>query len=263
MASVEAHLSRRPSPATPLRVVAHLTQSRGGYRLSLRLDDSERVLEGGSCEDVSRAGALLVALMLEPGLSQEPAQQGERVKPAAPTSAASKVEHSLRVVTGVGALLERGTLPKLNPMGTLALGVVTGPWRFELSANAGLGVEVAVDSQRTLTLRPAWAALRGCFQIWQLKPVALAPCLGVEAGLVRAVAQGVDPPTESTPPVVSGVGEAALSFLLSQNFTLIANGGLALPWVRPRVFVEGPGPRVRAYRAEVGPRVGLGLRIAL
>ncbi len=176
-----------PDAATRRKVTARAVIARDGDRYTVRLviatDEAttERRFEGGTCDEVAAASALIVALAIDaraqvPALVAAPAD----ALPAAPPSVAAPAASTrapLRVSVLAGAALDGATLPTATFGAALGAAVARRPWVAEVE-----GALLAHRSAPGGRFGLATATVRGCLDV---VPV-IAPCVAGSLVLVSA-----------------------------------------------------------------------------
>ena len=286
-AAVEAEVDRllgsRSAPvARPIVVSVVVSERRPGeWQLRLRSADAgpvrERTLRGTSCAVLAGAAAVVLALMIDPtapiaeprDLSLPPPPPASRPAPRLPASRPSaravadqpaprkkpRPWLSVRASAWVGA--DVGSLPTgafgVGIVGTLLLygqrldlGFEWWPRRsVDAGGQPGAGAEVDLIAGSVVTCRPF---LRGRVQ--------LGPCLGLEAGRLRAVGFGVTAPGEGTSAWVAPRGGLITTFSVTRRVVLALRLDAVVPLLRPRFVLINVGevhqPWPVAGRATLG-----------
>lgn len=255
-----------PSPTTSrhrLEATGNINAAGGQWWLALRtqLDgvEGERTLNAASCDALTQAAALTMALMLNPGagLGTEPDVEAwdDGSKQEAPTSA-PPLEVGIRLAPAVG--LTTGVLPRLGAEAGVGAGVYLE--RAALWFDARVGVpqtaSVATTSAEAggrmlpLSLRAiaCYAVLGDSLRLW--------PCGG--AGVTWLSGQGtrVAEPRADSLSWMTLDGALAVELSVGSATWLWARSSVSWSLARPRFFVENVGEvhRVSAAqgRAEVG-----------
>jgi hypothetical protein len=222
--------------------------------------ESTRTFEGPTCESVSRAAALVMALTIHPNEAPaaSPANPPERETPAPARPIAGRFVHPEVAGTGV---LDLGTTPGAAYGGALAVGwSPVGPWRLEAF--------VAYFAKRTGSLadQPNLGAdlqltafgLRGCYAAVDVV-VSFGPCVGGGFDWVRAYGFGARLPRDDS----AFTGNVEVGAVILWNFTEFAAARLGaqavFPLTRPEFIIEGAGTIYR--RAPVGFRGTAGVEL--
>jgi hypothetical protein len=292
--AIAAEVHRLVGAFEPLRPVLRargviVEQDEGGWLLTLETEldglRGERRLEGRSCRSVADAGALLLALALNPDLEEaitEAPSVGTPApaKPARPASGpavpspprrrpASEVRagpshparpRSWRLREGFG--VQSGSLPRpaLEVGGALGLGVD----RFALHGAAS----AAPTRQTTVTTADGAGAelrlwsLSGEVERWWLgPPVDVAPVVGVQLTEITGTGVAVSSPRTDSMYWTSAVLGPALALRLTPAWWLRVDARLLLPVARPTARIEGAGPVHQPDATTVRLGVGLEQRI--
>jgi hypothetical protein len=263
-AYVERDLSTTVDGATVVRANGIVTAAADGwYRVALELDtgavrSSTRELSGASCESVSQAAALLVALAIRAEV--EPAPKREPPPPPVPQRASSDSNAHARPSLAAGVATDLGTLPKPTVGLSVSGAVMLSGVRFEPS------ISYLAPQSGTISDRPgvgarftsANAMLRACVPFpdsrWWL-----APCLGGGADWTRAAGFGARIPQKAS--IVAPIGGASLlgGWDISSIISLRLELGAIVPLARPEFVVKGDGSVYR--RSLLALRGGFGLEL--
>lgn len=206
LARLLAEAGRAAPPDSSVRIEVSGTPGGFAARISLQLGaeaPTERSLSAPSCAELGDAATLAVALALTahpapaaPPVSavvtpESPSPSPPRAAPAAPVDSPSRLRLSVRGAFGV----DLTTLPAPSPGGSMGVVLDLGPalvdaafvgflsQTAELRAPAGAGGAVDLLAGRA----------RGCLSPARI-PLGLRPCLGFEAGVLRAAGFGVPRP---------------------------------------------------------------------
>jgi hypothetical protein len=180
----------------------------GRFTLELTLDIPEgrarRSLDGDSCEVVTDAAALIVAVMLDPqtvleDLEQqaEPAPQpAPKVAPKAAPEVAPKAAPRERKVRGIVGIVGTGTfgaLPRFGGGLLATAGIDTKYVRAEAVTTYDAPQLRLIDEQaRAGAVFDLWTAgVRGC-GVARVQTLVVPVCLGVELGSLRARGEGLE-----------------------------------------------------------------------
>ncbi len=256
----------RPSERLTVRAVVELLAD-NRWRLRLSVGASRRQVEATSCAELGRATALFLALLVDP-LRREapeslppppPSPAPSRAKrapsaprprrtpvPAGPTQAAQAARWGL----GAGATFDYGTMPRPVLLGMLSASVALD--RFELHAHGGVGGQQTrrLGTGGGAKLVPGLALLEACYTVVGGSALRLAPCVGVELGVVGARAFGLVPAKRGAWPWFGLDASLALTLVLGRHFELRTTAGANYPAYRPTFHVDGvavhePGPALR------------------
>ena len=188
VAQVIANTEDAASAMRARAVVSRISVDRWAADLTVRSsagEESARSLEGPTCDAVSEAAALVIALAIHSSASAQspvpPAAHPERETEAGPSSA-SQVDRDRRPLVAAGLAGDVGSLPGPAYGARLAVGWTLAGIRWEPFAAYFARKRATVEGRDTVGADFALAAagLRGCYSL-SGRVVGLAPCLG--AGL--------------------------------------------------------------------------------
>ncbi len=251
--AVQAAVARwagAPSDA-PLVVRGEVTKSEAG-RFTLTLDvegRGVRTLEGQSCAELTEAGALVLALLLDPGVLSRPPPVGAATAPAEP-------ERAVHLDVALDAVGDWGALPSLAPgwHATLAL-----DWkRLRLALFGGTFLSQQVRSPAGTVSLDFDAGVRPCvtFDLGRVTPMA---CAALALGRSSAVAQ-VNTPQPASALFAAGYLGGALAVRLVTNLSLVAHLEAGVPFIRTLYYLEPTGEALFAMKLFVA-RGELGLAV--
>jgi hypothetical protein len=259
-----------PPPKKPVEVdgvAERLAADR--WALTLTIGARERRLEAASCAQLARAGALFLAVVMDPTFDEAalgeraPGAQGEAVPdagppvPSAPSAPPTPPAPSgKREVSGLVAatfMIDVGTLPRAEPLGVLELGIRYRRFEVTLQGAAGPSQDKMLDSGVGARMRPQSAMLVPCFAALALDRFRLAPCARGELGWIHVDGIDVSQARATDAVWVSAGGELSAWWLIGANFEARIGAGLLVPVVRPTFEVTGAGtvfePGMIALRA--------------
>lgn len=257
LAAIDATLGAVEGERRPLRVHGRVdVDPEAGFVVRLELDDgraSTRELQGPSCEELTDAAALVIAMTIDPRLLESlqelpavpepevpdaepsgpessepgssegtPAEESEGERPPPASEAPSIRERSpatLRFLGRAQAGVGGGPLPGAAAVLGLAAGLGGGGWRAELSASYWTPRTRASVANPAVGVRAQlWAlGVHGCGEPrWRTLSFPL--CAGVLAGAVHA----------------RGVGELEPRSIASRWVAVALEPGLVW-WARPRL----------------------------
>jgi hypothetical protein len=234
-----------------------------GWTLALATDldgvPGERTLAGQSCQSLSDAATVMLALILNPEvvLPEGPAKVAPSTTASVSLSTAPKAGPSPVWLIGAHAGLQSGVLKDLSPSFALTLGAALGRASLRLVPGFAPPQDVWVDGKpgRGGRLWSASAAALGCWTALRGWAV-LAPCLGVDVVRLQGRGLGVAKPQDST--VYWSSAELALTVAvpLGSTVNLALSGVGLLPFSRPSLYLDGIGtvnrPAAFAFRALAG-----------
>jgi hypothetical protein len=250
--------------------------------------EATRTLEGASCDALMQAGALVIALGIDPegvaARTHEALIEAPAAAPAPPTASPPAPDEDPAPPSHETASLltapERSETPRdeaLSLRGRAlvhALGEALAVPGVSAGLVAGAGLRVGgLD----LTLEGLWVAprrvtvalprgagarftllaarLRGCAALTR-GVVELAPCLGFELGTVTGKSRGVSAPATGTALWAAPLAGLELRIFFSDLLALSARLDAAVPLGRPAFVVEGLGTVAElglvSLRAELG-----------
>lgn len=276
------------------------------YQLSLELRGAvsgERTLFGVNCDEALRAGAVVVALAINPhALVTAPsagsslarraeattevtsgnAKQSRSVSPAAPANVAPTTRDArpapIERETQPGPTDEASDTWLFAVTGRLAYGLTPAP-RFGVKAIVGAAfydVQVrafgffdpSTEHTDVVAGTVRFTSLGGgaevCAKLWSWSRLDASLCGGWSFTEVSASAPNVEDSTVQDAWVSAGVLGAGLGVRLVERVVLVMEAGYAIPSSRPRFVVDVTGSgRSPVHRVESGVLAGLGLQFGL
>ncbi len=235
-------------------------RSDGRYGVELELDtgaaaSSRRELSGVSCDEVSEAAALVVALTIraeaEPAARPEPEQPKEPQRPT--------VNRHERPYMAAALALDVGSLPKPT-VGLALAGGMTFAWlRVEpaLAIYAPGSGDIAGTGEGARFLIGS-GQLRACVP-FPSSAVWLAPCLGGGVDWVHASGFGADETRSTSTFDAFGTGALLGGWDISPIISARVDVGVVAPLARPTFVVDGEGQVY--HRGSVALRSQLGLEL--
>lgn len=213
----------------------------GGWQLELAISRSNgnrtRVLDAPTCQEISEAAAVILALALEPSLA-EATSLGQEAE--GPGHAFLPPEASWHLSSGLGPVLALGAVPSPALGGALGLTLMYQRWRVELA-----GVYVPEQTARS---EDHWEAagrvdlqggtLSGCYLFLQRSLVQVGGCVEVESGVIRGQGQVDRPKSGGKMWLATGLS-GALAWNLTAPFSVVVEPALLVPWGRPEFVAEG------------------------
>ena len=267
-----------------------IAASRVGYTLKLEVDGARRELEGGSCEDLARAAALLIALVLNPQLqvapvppltatSSRPPSAPATTSPSAPATtspsalpASSSNGSTSSILWGAppphshshaspsyeigwevgGAFLDIGTFPTATVIG--AVGAAWERSGVRLGARLLLAAPSYWDSGSTgrVTFQAFGASTRVCISAPTIWWRA-GLCAGMEALRVDAEGSGLTGLTRGGAWELAAATSADLRLRVWEAWFLAAEAGILAPCVRLHFIIDGGAD----HRSDLALRAGL------
>jgi hypothetical protein len=250
----------------------------GSYWLVLRANGQSRTLEGGSCAQLAQAAALLMALLLNPGLTQTDIADVPLVREEAETKPHPTTQHAApqsvdraeptqsgqspqtdpqrktRGLLEVGGRVEMGRFPRVEPGLSVAVGLELPP--FRILARGALSTPQHLDAPGNgqLRLLPFSASLEPAYRLvrhgWGVEGG-----LGVELGITHSLATNLEP-KERYATSVSGLFQLRGTRTLAHWLRGWAGVTAAIPVLRPR-WVTQEGELLHAYGTAVRGELGL------
>ncbi len=292
------HLAREDfgDALSQVRVAGTLTGEGDTWTLTVAVTlpdgDVRRQVQGSSCQELTQAAGLIIAVALDPlraaaqaRRAAEPAPQPqpqpqpvvERTapeRPSAPTPephappqaepfAASSPAPRRAIDLRVGPLLELGTLDTIRAGAYVSAGLVWTHVRVDLGA-----AWVAPRRRRPFAAEPdagvrvqqAGGLVRACF-VPGRDAVVIATCAGVEAGFMRGRGIGLTTAQTSAAPSVATTLGPELTWISRRRIGLWAAADAMFHLVRPRWSVPELGvaaqTRTVGFRVVVGPTLRL------
>jgi len=238
-------------------VVTRASADRWRVDLTLRSAgwEARRTLGGPTCEAVSQAAALVIALSVNlearAPLAEKPTVAVPEHQPPAPPSVSGPT-------ASLGMAFDFGALPR----GTLGLEGAFG-WqvphaRFELAASYFVPRRGALSARSDVgaTFHFASGNLRACYELTTTS-LALGPCL--DAGLTWTSATGFGPiATDRVSSIgVTAGGDVEARWLISRRLAPYVRLGALIPLARPEFAVQGLGSVYRTTPVVLRGGVGI------
>jgi hypothetical protein len=248
--------------APGLRFVAQV-EERGQARwfVTLQTTDTDsstgtRTIQGTSCDDVSRAAVVAMALAInaivearvpashptakpeksKPRRALEPVDDSDAVDPPEPRRAGPPPRGLLQL----GVLLDGVALPELAAGATLAGGMGFGDMRLLLG---GKLIPFRETSQGAVGARFLLASgnLSGCYRIG-LDGWSFLPCLSYELGALQGEGVRLTTPRTRTALWQAAEAELGVALPLGSQFELNLAGSLVVPLNRPSFVLDAAVP---------------------
>lgn len=269
VARAERLLSKSDSPPAPLVARANVVSESGGLRLELDTWTGDRqyrrTIRAGSCGELADAAALILALLVDPGLRTDPSLASDSNRAEAPDVTAAQVirssSHGPRWGLRAGGVVDLGALPVAAAGVELAGVGQFGPFWLAAGATvfpaAGQVVAEATASQvrKGGTFRLFTGKLEACFRPFEHLDVG--GCGAAELGFLRGEGFGTavnDPHNVIWAAVGPGL-EAGVPLTAALHLRGSAEGLIALQ--RPQFVLENVG---FVYRpGPISARMALGL----
>jgi hypothetical protein len=270
--SLLAH-SRREGGGERIYAQGRVVPSRGGYRMRLEVEGAHRELDGPSCENLARAAALLIALVLNPQL--QPASDPLRraapsISASASVSAAPDPSTSVSATPSpaisatrtssapanqvwlyLGPVLDAGTLPATAMFGAVGAAWGRSSWRLSARLSWAAPSHWDVGANGRVTFQAFGIGSRACIGTtsgWLRGGL----CAGLEGLRIDAEGSGLADPTSAGAWTFAVGGDVDLRVRLWDTWFLAAEASLLGPLVGLNVLVDG-GP---SYRSGAALRLG-------
>jgi hypothetical protein len=182
---------------------------REGFVLSLKTDldgeTGERTLSGVSCQSLSDAAALMLALILNPDIEtapSTPAQDSQTTEQPAEAASSPADRWPVSWHVGAHAGMQSGVLADASPAFAISLGVAVGGLAFRLMPALSLPQDIFRNDQPQLGGR-LWTGSMAAFGCWAPRSgrLTLSPCLGIDVTRLRGHGVGAKPPRIGPPPM--------------------------------------------------------------
>jgi hypothetical protein len=260
-----------PEEGPPINVDAVVGRVAGDrWTLTLIVGGAEQRLEASTCADLARAGALFLALLMDPesrpakpnpapqpsaapttapGTSASPSKPPPSGPPAPPEIAVdSKPEDApsggagaLSPFAAAGVALDVGTLPRAGFLGVLAGGIRIRRFDVMLEGAVGLPEDTSVNGSAGARLTAASATFKPCYAAWTQGRVRLEPCLPIEVGWFHGQGIGIAQSRSSDSFWWSLGGAFALWLDLGNRLEGRVDVAALAPLVRPNFTLTGLG----------------------
>ncbi|MFZ5892647.1 MAG: hypothetical protein ACOY0T_16430 [Myxococcota bacterium] len=264
--------SPRELATSPLTASASVTRTAtGGWHLLLTTTHAgqqlTRKLEATSCDELSDAAALILALVLDPELLTRPSstpatsaeasgpseatslrtlsQPRKAIAPAPPVSSAPPVARPSPPLRAL-PLVELGPLAAWGALPSPAFGVsLTGGfdlshWRWLITGSYFPGRRASLagtNGSASFELRTLAATV--CWLPEAFRNMYLGPCVTSEFGSIAARPEGVDFPSDDTKRWGASGAGVLLRFASRRAFEFGLQSSLLVPWGRPEFRLAG------------------------
>jgi hypothetical protein len=255
----------------------------GRWTLTLAVGGAKQRLEASTCADLARAGALFLALLMDPESEPStptPAPEQPAPPPPAPAAApaalasASKPTptapapeiavdskpdgptsggaRAVSLLAAAGIAVDLGTLPHAGVLGVLAGGIRIRRFDVMLEGAVGAPEDTTVNGSAGARLMAASATFKPCYAAWTQGRVRLEPCLPIEVGWIHGQGIGIGQSRSSDSFWWSLGGAIALWLDLGNRLEARVDFAALAPLVRPNFTLTGlgsvfePGVAVRA-----------------
>ena len=259
------------TPITVDAVVGRVAAER--WTLTLAVGGAKQRLEASTCADLARAGALFLALLMDPESASSkpnPAPQPPGPQPPAPPATApaasaspskpptvplapeiavdSKPEDepsggagALTPLAAAGVALDLGTLPRAGVLGVVAGGIRVRRFDIMLEGAVGPPEDTSVDGAAGARLTAASATVKPCYAVFTRGRVRLEPCLPIEVGWIHGQGIGIAQSRSSDSFWWSVGGAIALWLDLGSRLEAREDVAALVPLVRPNFTLTGLG----------------------
>ena len=211
---------------------------------------SERTVDGVSCERVTDAAVLILAMAIDAEAvaarlnAPPPPELPSRREPApAPEPAA----RPLALWARAGALADAGALPRINPGFALGIGVSVSRVWFEAEGRKWLAQRIEAPDRPGAGGRFERQAvlLRTCFE-FKAGSFSGGPCAGTTVGWMSGQGYGISDPEDGGSAWAEAFAGGALRQRMSELFALRVDLDAVTPLVNPRFSIGGVGSVHRA-----------------
>lgn len=269
----------RDVSSEPIAVAAIIHRSdRHGYELALISNGNARKIQSDSCVQLAQAAALMMALMLDPGLELEqkplatasepaPAEPSPRAEPAlaakvrvtsAPPVAPSR-EPSAADLVGlleVAARLDVGAWPSWLYGAALGAGLGIGNWRFSSRVGLGSLVRLSAGQGARLEFVPVTIGVESGYRV-RFGAWGLEPRLGVELGVSRSRTFELSTERQTALSVATTV-MVRINRQFGARAQVWLGVGSAVPVLRPRWILGG----AEVYEMGIALRTEAGVQVS-
>jgi hypothetical protein len=234
----------------------------------------ERVLRGTSCNEVTAAAAVALAMVVD---ASEPKPRADEAAPAAgpidqpaeaapvarqqrqPTSAPQRGRR-LGTAFSLGLVADVGSLPSVAPGGEAAASIRYGSWQLTALGNFYVPTEKRVQAQKGAELKLSLAGLLGCSR-WSVGTGHALACVGAEAGWLSGEGVGLKSPRTEGAFWWAPRADVGAALPIAGKLSVCARLGLVLPQIRREFVVEDDLFVHRA--AAIAGRAVLGIELSL
>jgi hypothetical protein len=262
-------------------VVERLAADR--WSLTLAIGPAQQRVHAASCDQLARAAALFVALVMDPsradlarGVSSDTGDAGPpapsppavspRAAPPAPTGApvnspaqfeGRSGRRDVSLLVAAGLLIDAGTLPRPELLAALEGGIRYARVEITLQGAVGTVQEKTIDAAAGARLWPASVTITPCYVPIVVGRLRFGPCAQGEVGWIHAQGIGVSQSRSADSAWLSLGAELAAWFGLGRHFEARVGVGVLAPAVRPNFELTGlgsvfqPGVAVRGGTAAV------------
>jgi hypothetical protein len=243
-------IAHEPAPADAQlharALVAH--EPDGAWRLTMDVGESSRTVDGASCEELARAAALFLALLVDPVTNEAPSTEPPNAtppvapRPVRPRAAAHPVTAPRRAWDlGAGVTGDVGTLPRAALWGMLAAGYERRAVRVGLAVAVGLPAAVTASGTTVAQLTPGLVTASGCVLSRVEPAVDWGPCLRSDLGLIRSETVNLAPAHRDAWLWWAAGGALFAAVRPASSVRVEASIGVAVPLVHPSFRIEGIG----------------------
>jgi hypothetical protein len=252
------HLKARASilPATGTGFILSLATEFDGVA-------GERTLAGLSCESLTDAAALMLALLLNPDLAlgQAPPAVDRQAPPEVTTAASTNDRRSgRRWRVGAHGGIQTGVVKDLSSSFALSLGIALGRLSLRLMPGMTPPQNIYVDAERGIGGR-LWLVTAAAQACWDAAVgwLAVSPCLGVDVTRLQGHGLGVLRPRDATAYWASAELAVFAGLPVGHGVRLELGAIGVLPFRRPTVYLDdGIGPVSRPAAFGLKALAGLG-----
>ena len=205
----------------------------------------ERVLRGTSCNEVTAAAAVALAMVVdasEPkphadeatlpeGPSDQPVEASPRARQRQQAILPPPLGRRLSGAVSLGLVGDVGSLPSVAPGGEAAATLRYGSWQLTALGNFFVTTEKLVQAQKGAELKLSLAGLLGCGR-WSVGPGQALACVGAEAGWLSGTGVGLKSPRTEGGFWWAPRADVGAALPIAGKLSLGARLGLVLPQIR-------------------------------
>ncbi len=258
-AAARAEVARRLRrvPHVRLHARAGVRSDAAGWHVVLETTAGRRRLDASSCEEITRAVALVLALAID---REDAGGAGGRATGASPpTSAPARPPRNVPVrgELGVAAALDVGTLPAPAAGVAVAVGLRPGRWRLEITATYWAPQSAALGGRPDVggNFRLLGGGASGCFAALRSR-LEVAVCARTDVGTLSGTGTGVSSPMTATTPFWTMLAGVTAALPLGRDAALRIDADLGWNPLRPTFDLEPHGtvhqPAAMVARARLG-----------
>jgi hypothetical protein len=247
-------------PITVDALVQRLAANR--WSLVIAIGSAHQRVEASSCAQLARAGALFVALLMDPSIGA-PVVSAPEAGPSAqspPSPApipsprpAAGHPREVSVLVAAGLMIDSATMPHAALFGVFEGGIGYRQLEVTLGAAAGTTQETTIDGTAGARLRPMSVTLTSCYAALVTRRLRFGPCAEGEVGWIHAEGMGLAQTRATDAAWVSFGGGLAASWVLGTHLEARLDAGAMVPVLSPTFELTGLG---RVFEPGFSLRVG-------